>query len=138
MVERKVFSRDEVLQLLSNPLMRDFVENNVAEFQVSALPVDVLESVDAHYWAITVSRKSFGRWAVGDRMDVFDVNGVAEYESLPSERTEAFKARFRHDLLTAVDVAFKVAETVTCAGRTPEQFTEWYRERVAKKENAEL
>lgn len=133
-VERRALSRDEVIELLSNPLMRDFVENNVAEFQVSVFPPDVLESFDAYLWFITVSRKSFGRWAVGDRMDVFDVDGVAEYESLPSERTEAFKARFRHDLLTAVDLAFKIAADVKIGGRTPEQFTEWYRAKVAERD----
>lgn len=77
------------------------------EFQFPVFP-------EGHeYWDIAaetvkVVKRGDGRWAVLDRTHCYDADGNPEYESIPSERTDEFKQRFRHDLATAVRLAREV------------------------------
>jgi len=48
------------------------------------------------------------RWAVLERSWCFDAAGSAEYESIPSDRSDEFKARFRHSRDEAVRLALDV------------------------------
>lgn len=77
------------------------------EFQFPVFP-------EGHeYWdiaaeTVTVAKRGDNQWAVLTRSHCYDVDGNAEYERIPSERTDEFKARFRHDLDTAVRLAREV------------------------------
>lgn len=133
-MRQKALGHDVIASALQSPLTREFVENNVNEFFITALPEDVLESDEAYYWYVTITRKSPGRWAVSDRFgrNQYNIKGESERESLPSSRTEKFIEEFRHDLDTAVELAFQIAPKITTNGLNAEKFADWYREKVAK------
>lgn len=58
--------------------------------------------------AVTVEWRGADRWAVKFNGFCYDVDGLKEYESIPSEREDEFKARFRFSRGEAVRVAREV------------------------------
>lgn len=135
-VARKVFSEEEILALLNDWNALSFIENSVDSFWVTLLPADVVaDSHEWDFWALQISRKSFGRWAVQTHGggEQFDKDGKTEYEDIPSERTQAYKDRFRHDLVDAVRIAFQVLPKLHTNGLNAEQFVEWFRKKQEKR-----
>jgi hypothetical protein len=94
----------------------------VTEYQVSCLPLDGTERSWGGVFTVHVTWSGVcDLWAVRANGRVYDIDGVEEYEPIPSERTEGFLARFRHDLDTALAIASKVAPLITINGTTAEQ-----------------
>lgn len=58
--------------------------------------------------AVTVAWRRGERWAVLERGFCYDADGNREYESIPSEREDEFKARFRFDRDEAIRIAREV------------------------------
>ena len=129
MTDRKVYTEDEIKSLLSDANVREFFENHVTGFNVTVLPVDVVHDEEAYHWLIRVENRSFGKWAVSDGFRQYNREGEKGYESLPSSRTDEFKQTFRHDLETAVSIAFKVAATLKVSGYDAEKITAFIRSR---------
>ncbi len=77
------------------------------EFQFPIYP-EGHEFWDIAAETVTVAKRGDGRWAVLSRSFCYDADGNAEYESIPSERTDEFKHRFRFDLDAAVRLAREV------------------------------
>lgn len=64
--------------------------------------------VDVAEYAVTVEWRGGDRWAVMERVFCYDATGTAEYESIPSDRTDEFKARFRFSRDEAIRIAREV------------------------------
>lgn len=90
----------------------------VTRYQVSCLPAD---HPDAHHFSLSVERRSTNpdSWCVTDGAYCYDLNGNAEYEANPSSRTDKFKRSFRHSLDEALQLAKRIAPTMTINGLTP-------------------
>jgi len=58
--------------------------------------------------AVTVAWRGGDRWAVCERGFCWDATGYSEYESIPSDREDEFKARYRFDRDEAVRIAREV------------------------------
>ncbi len=93
---------------------------NPTTYTVSVCPPDDLQARDRGLWDITVAWSGRpGRWAVrGSMGNVYDIDGNTEYEPLPSDRDDGFLERYRFDLDTALELAKRVAPTVTINGMT--------------------
>ena len=77
------------------------------EFQFPIYP-EGHEFWDIAAETVTVAKRGDGRWAVLSRSFCYDADGNAEYEQIPSERTDEFKQQFRFDLDAAVRLAREV------------------------------
>lgn len=93
--------------MASERVTPDDLINYATEFQFPVFP-EGHESWDIAAETVTVAKRGDDRWAVLTRGFCHDVDGNGEYESIPSERTDEFKQRFRHDLDTAVRIAREV------------------------------
>lgn len=135
MTNAKSLTRDEIFEVISNPLTRDFFNVYVSSFFVSVLPDDVKDTFEGHMFDVTISRLDDGLWIVKDRLDQHDANGNKKdnFSFSPPE--------FKHTLEDAVRLAFEVAPTVSVMNMLPHEFPEWYRKRSNKAtpepENAE-
>lgn len=91
----------------------------VTRYQVSCLPSD---HPDAIHFTLTVERRDINpdRWAVLRSGFCYDTKGRKKYEMIPSSRTDAFKRRYRHTLEDALEIAKRVAPTLTVMGHTVE------------------
>lgn len=78
-------------------------------YVVSVLPED---SINFSTYAIEVERKSPDRWAVLHHRFALGTDGDWDYEPLPSERTDEWKATHRFDLDTALELAKAAAPNV--------------------------
>lgn len=78
-----------------------------SEFRFRVYP-DGHEFWDIADMAVTVAWRRGGRWAVLERGFCYDADGNREYESIPSEREDEFKARFRFDRDEAIRIACEV------------------------------
>ena len=80
--------------------------------------------VDKHYFEVTVEWRGtdpetqLDRWAVMHMGHCLSVDGMWEYESLPSSRDEEFKRRFRFSFEDALRLATSAVDSVTINGRT--------------------
>ncbi|HST80938.1 MAG TPA: hypothetical protein VLL08_04245 [Kineosporiaceae bacterium] len=91
----------------------------ITEYQVSCLPLDGTERGWGGVFTVHVQWSEIGDlWAVRANGRVYDRDGVAEYEPIPSERDDAFLERFRMDQTTAMAVAHRVAPLITINGTT--------------------
>lgn len=79
---------------------------------------------DLYVWAVFVEFTGRG-WAVRRMKRCYDIDGEWDWESIPSERTEEWLARFRFDLDTALDIARRVAPTIRVNGRTARDILAW-------------
>lgn len=91
------------------------VDIRVTRYAASCLPQD---DVNADLFTLSIEERATGRWAVLRGGFCYDAEGNREYESIPSERADEFKARFRHSLEDALEIARKVAPTMTVNGHT--------------------
>jgi len=123
-------SREEIFSLFEDERFRNFIERHVSSFVVTLLPPDLADNPDSRYYLVNVEKRGPFRWAVSDRFQQYDINCVAVHEALPSSRDEDFIKNYRHDLLTAVDLAFRVAEIINVNGWTVDRFVERERQRA--------
>jgi hypothetical protein len=86
---------------------------------------------EAHAWAITVSWKSEGRWAVVRGSECLDAEGRWDYERLPSARATEWKKRFRFSREEAIRIAREMVDTIVINGRTYEQWQDHFAELAA-------
>lgn len=87
----------------------DGLLDHATEFQFKLYP-DGHEFWDIAEMAITVVWRGPGdRWAVMERGWCYDAQGSREYESIPSDRSDEFKDRFRFTRDEAVRLAIEVA-----------------------------
>lgn len=88
----------------------------VNELSVNAVPKELRTAdINSHY-TVSVSRRGPDTWAVVHRGQVYNKNLKSQMERLPSGRTDSFLARHRFTLLEAVELAEKLAQTVTIQG----------------------
>jgi hypothetical protein len=98
----------------------DGVIVQATEYTVSTLPLDHPER---HNFEITVAWRNVDRWAVIQRgRQCLGADGEWDWESIPSEREDEWKATHRFDLDTALRLAREAAPKVKVNGRT---FAEW-------------
>jgi hypothetical protein len=81
----------------------------VTRYEVSCLPQN---NVNADLFTLSVEERSPGRWAVLRGGMCYDADGVREFESMSTGRTDEFIARFRFDLDTALELAKRIAPTM--------------------------
>lgn len=88
-------------------------------YEVSCLPNDHPER---HNFTLRVTRRAEGLWAVLDRMDrCLSATGEWDYEPMPSNRTDEWKALHRFTRATAIGHARRAAPHLTI-GPTNEPF----------------
>lgn len=86
------------------------------------------DSINSSLFEVTVEYRGSGKWAVCWQGRCYDRNGVADYEPIPSSRTERWLKRFRFDdHIKAIDVARKVVGTLVVNGRNAAQVWAWER-----------
>lgn len=85
------------------------------EYTVSCLPAS---DVNAYLFTLTVEERSEGRWAVCRNSSCYDREGRREHERIPSERRAEWLARFRFPLEEALEIAKRLAPTITVNGYT--------------------
>lgn len=88
---------------------------HITNYAVGCLPLD---HEDFDLFSLEVAYRGRGRWAVVRHRYCYDIDGKRDYESIPSERREAWLDRFRFDLDTAIDLAVRIAPTLTVNGMT--------------------
>lgn len=80
------------------------------------------DDVNGMNFRITVERRGIGdAWAIKHFGDCWDGEDWV-YESLPSSRTDEFKAKARFPLETAVELARKFVDTIVINGAT---YAQW-------------
>lgn len=87
-------------------------------YEVCALP--------EHYRAwrhfmIRVEYRGCGKWAVCRGGACYDRDGQQEHEGLPTSRPEDYLARFRFPRQEALEIAARIAPTVTINGHTVDE-----------------
>lgn len=91
-------------------------------YAVSCLPP---EHRDAYHFTIHVEWRNKDLWCVKNGAYCYDRDGVEEYESNPSSRTDEFKQRFRFPLDEALEIAKRVAPQMTVNGRSVQDVLAW-------------
>lgn len=85
------------------------------KYSVSCLPID---HPDAYMFTIHVVWRGKDRWAVKRSEFCYDAKGRERFEPNPSSRTDAFLRRYRHSFDDAMELAKRIAPTLTVYGRT--------------------
>lgn len=89
----------------------------VTKHTVSALPEGLC--MDAYAWAVEVTYRGKGRWAVSHHGRCFDADGNPDWEPIPSSREDDWLDRFRHTEEEALRIARLIAPRITINGHTP-------------------
>lgn len=123
MPETKALTREEIFDVLDNPLAVDLFNNHVSSFFITILPDDVKDTFEGHQFDVTIQRLEDGSWIVKDRLDQYDLqrNKQGNYLFSPPE--------FRHSLQNAINLAFMIAPNVTAMNMLPHEFPDWLRKR---------
>ncbi|GLZ62860.1 hypothetical protein [Micromonospora sp. NBRC 107095] len=87
------------------------------EYTVCALPED---HFDAGMFSITVADRGSGKWAVLRGKLCLGADGTWDFEPIPSDRTDEWKAAHRFDEATAIRLAREAAPKLRINGWTPE------------------
>lgn len=87
----------------------------IRSYQVTHLNPDSEEGI---IWGVTVEYRGPDQWAVCSHRRCLNSNGEMEHESLPSSRTDEFKASTRFDLHTALAMAEDYADRLVMNGMT--------------------
>jgi len=87
----------------------------VTEYTVSLLPGD---DIDAYSFAITVTYRGRGLWAVSRHRRCLRRDGVWDFEPIPSDRTDEWLAEHRFTEAEALELAKEWAPRVMCNGIT--------------------
>ena len=90
----------------------------VTRYEVTCLPPDHPE---AHHFTVRVENRGRGLWAVTDGAHCLGKDGRWDYEPLPSNREDDWRASHRFDRDTALDLAKKAAPRMTVNGWTVER-----------------
>ena len=111
------------------------VREVVTEYLVTAWPEDLAEECDAYDLCVTVARRAPDRWAVlrggGGSRFCLGAGGKWDFEPIPSERDEDWRAAHRFPLEQALDLARDMAPRVTVNGWSALARIEWHREHGA-------
>lgn len=91
------------------------IDVRVTEYTVCALPED---HIDAYLFSITVAYRAAGRWAVLRGQRCLGSDGTWDFEPIPSDRTDEWKALHRFDERTALKLARDAAPKVAVNGWT--------------------
>lgn len=88
------------------------------QYVVSAVPEDLC--MDYYAWNIEVDWRGPGDlWAVKRFSQCLGSDGLWDYESIPSERTDEWKRTHRFPLAEALRLAHEAAPSVVVNGITP-------------------
>lgn len=102
----------------------------VTQYTVSTYPNP--DSINASLYDVSVEYRGKGMWAVCWMGRCYDRKGVADYEPIPSSRTDKWLKRFRFaDVEMALAVAKQVAPTIVVNGKTAADTWAWEQERTA-------
>ena len=85
------------------------------KYAVSCVPEG---NVNVSSFTVWVEYRGRGLWSVTDGAFCYDANGNAEYEPIPSERDDEWRAKYRFPLDAALALAKRVAPTLTVNGYT--------------------
>lgn len=102
------------------------VNEFVTCYRFSLLPPDH-EAMSS--FSLTVEWRGDDDWAVMHMGQALDAAGNWQYEHLPSNRSDAFKRAFRHDLETAKRLAREKLPTLTVNNMTADYVLEHTKER---------
>lgn len=94
------------------------IDVRTTEYTVCALPDD---HIDAGIFSITVAYRGAGLWAVLRGKRCLGADGTWDWEPIPSDRTDEWKAAHRFDEKTAVQLACEAAPKLVINGLTPER-----------------
>ena len=102
-------------------------------WQVTEYVMDAFGDGDPNcgIWAITLQRKSPGRWSVNRFGDVLNDQGEWEYEPLPSSRDDDFKKRCRFPLAEAKRLGAEAFPRIIVNGMTADEARALIAEREA-------
>lgn len=92
------------------------------QYTVSVMPEN---STDRHLFDLTVELRGPGQWAVCHMRKCLGTDGQWDYEPLPSERDDKWKAGHRFDLNQALILAQQAAPEMRVNGMTPQQCIAW-------------
>lgn len=87
----------------------------ITEYEVSILPEG---DINRPSFAINVSYRGEGRWAVVRHRQCMNAKGEWSWESIPSEREDEWLAEHRFDRMTALQLARKAAPHIVVNGQT--------------------
>lgn len=90
----------------------------ITEVTVCLLPED---SINHHAYAVTVQWRGDETYAVCHFRDCLSKDGTWDYESIPSERTDEWKAAHRFGYWEAMELAMKAAPDIVVNGRSAQQ-----------------
>lgn len=88
-------------------------------YEVTAWPGPV-DAVNRSHYVLHVEWRGGDNWCVTDTFGCYRADGRREYEPIPSSRNEAFIKRTRFPLDAALDLARRIAPTMT-AGAGPDR-----------------
>ena len=100
-------------------------------YEVTAVPADVRDHIDACLFALRVEERGTDKWAVTDGVRCLNKSGGWSEEPIPSSRTDHFKRVYRHDLSTAITLARKAALKRRVNGMTVADYVERVRKQRA-------
>lgn len=115
----------DLREIIKDPNTRAVLEEFATTLVVNAIAKADRDEDDSEAWNVYIEYRSPGKYAVKDRFVQYDADGLSAHESLPSSRTEDSLERFRFDLPTAVDIAYKLAEKVSVNGITARGYVVW-------------
>lgn len=101
------------------------IYTSVTQYTVSVFPPELHDNIDVDSYLIQVEEAAPGRWAVRRMKRCLNAEGHWDWESIPSERTEEWLARFRHDKETALRLAAEAAPSVRVNGKTATEMLAW-------------
>lgn len=102
----------------------------VTQHTVTAYPDP--DSINADLYEIQVEYRGEGRWGVCRHKRCLDANGVWDWESIPSERTDEWLATHRFDEQTALRLAEQAAPDLVVNGMSVAECWAWEQRRAAE------
>lgn len=104
------------------------------EYEVTAWPGPI-DGVNRSHYVLHVEWRGGENWCVKDMFRCYQANGDSEHEPNPSSREDDFIARTRFPLTEAIELAKRIAPTMTVgagpnrAGMTATEMWDWERSR---------
>lgn len=101
---------------------------HVTGLRFTDVPEEYANVEDADAWDVYVEWRGGNKWSVKRGPYVYSAELKRSAEPQPSSRTDGWLKIFRHDLADAIEIAQKVARTMTVNGMSAEKFAEWCKE----------